>query len=184
MAAQSPVMAAVKRHADAGGLVLGVCNGFQILCESGLLPGALRRNVGLRFLSQDVHLRVERDDLPWTGRLAKGQVLRMPIAHGEGNYYDAEAKLDALEKNGQVVFRYCSPQGEVDADDPVSNPNGSARAIAGICNKRGNVMALMPHPERCSEAVLGNQDGLGFFRSIVEAMAGEAAGHRRAGGAR
>jgi phosphoribosylformylglycinamidine synthase len=185
MAAQSPIMAAVKRHAEAGGLVLGICNGFQILCEAGLLPGALHRNVSLRFLSQDVHLRVERNDMPWTQRLQKGQVLRVPIGHGEGCYYDTAAKLDTLEKNGQVVFRYCSPGGEVDAAIPGWNPNGSMRAIAGVCSKNGNVLGLMPHPERCSEAVLGNQDGLGFFRSIVDAMAGESAGgRRRAGGAR
>jgi len=182
MAAQSPIMAAVKRHAEAGGLVLGICNGFQILCESGLLPGALRRNVGLRFLNQDVHLRTERDDLPYTQRLRRGQVLRMPIAHGDGAYFDLAPRLDALEKNGQVVFRYSSPDGDVDAASAVSNPNGSERAIAGICSKDGNVMALMPHPERCAEAVLGNQDGLEIFRSLVES-AGDARRARRAGGA-
>ncbi len=188
MAAQSPIMAAVKRHADAGGLVLGICNGFQILCESGLLPGALLRNAGLRFLSRDVHLRVERDDLPFTNRLRRGQVLRMPIAHGDGLYFDGADKLDALEKNGQVVFRYCSPEGKVDAADAGqdaasdSNPNGSQRAIAGIANRAGNVMALMPHPERCAEALAGNEDGAELFRSLAEAAVGS--GRRRAGAAR
>src|SRR5581483_11056015 len=170
MAAQSPIMAAVRRHADAGGLLVGICNGFQILCESGLLPGVLRRNVGLRFLGQDVYVRVERTDLPWTQRMKRGQVLRMPIGHGEGAYFDLPAKLDALEKNGQVLFRYCSPEGEVDAQSERWNPNGSERAIAGVCNPHGNVMGLMPHPERCSEAVLGNRDGLELFRSLVDAL--------------
>jgi phosphoribosylformylglycinamidine synthase subunit PurQ / glutaminase len=182
MAARSPIMTAVKRHADSGGLVLGICNGFQILCEAGLLPGALRRNSGLRFLSREVHLRVERDDLPFTQRLRRGQVLRMPIAHGDGCYYDREDRLDALEKAGQVVFRYSTPEGKVQPADEGSNPNGSLRAIAGIVNRAGNVMALMPHPERCSEAALGNEDGVDFFRSLVESMV--ASGRRRAGSAR
>ena len=188
MAAQSPIVAAVKRHADAGGLVLGICNGFQILCEAGLLPGALRRNAGLRFLSQDVHLRVERDDLPFTQRLRRGQVLRMPIAHGDGCYFDRADKLDALEKNGQVVLRYASPEGKVDAGDDAANPrsganpNGSLRSIAGIANRAGNVMALMPHPERCAEALAGNEDGAELFRSLAEAAV--AGGRRRAGSAR
>jgi phosphoribosylformylglycinamidine synthase len=182
MAAHSPILRAVRGHAEAGGLVLGICNGFQILCESGLLPGVLRRNAGLRFLSRDVHLRVERDDLPLTHRLRRGQVLRMPIAHGDGCYHDKPERLDALEKGGQVIFRYCSPEGRVDADDAETNPNGSLRAIAGVCNRGGNVMALMPHPERCAEAVLGNEDGLAFLRSVAESMAG--ARPRRAGAAR
>jgi len=181
MAAQSPIMGAVRRHADAGGLVLGICNGFQILCESGLLPGVLRRNVGLRFLSREVHLRVERDDLPFSQRLRRGQVLRMPIAHGEGCYYDREDRLEGLEKAGQVVFRYCSPEGKVDAANSEWNPNGSSRAIAGIVNRTGNVMALMPHPERCSEAILGNEDGVEVLRSIAEAAVGAG---RRMGSAR
>jgi phosphoribosylformylglycinamidine synthase len=179
MAAQSPIMAAVKKHAEAGGLVLGLCNGFQIVCEAGLLPGVLQRNVGLRFLSQDVYLRVERDDLPFTNRYKRRQVIRVPIAHGEGCYFDREDKLDALEKNGQVVFRYCSPTGDVDAANPEWNPNGSLRSIAGIVNKGGNVMALMPHPERCSEPLVGNTDGADMFRSLAESMVGS---RRRAGG--
>jgi phosphoribosylformylglycinamidine synthase len=183
MAAQSPIMGAVKRHADGGGLVLGVCNGFQILCEAGLLPGALRRNVGLRFLSREVHLRVERDDLPLTGRFRRGQVLRMPIAHGEGFYYDRDDRLDALEKAGQVVFRYSSPEGKVDPANTEWNPNGSLRAIAGIANRAGNVMALMPHPERCAEPLAGNVEGAELFRSIADSAV-TSARPRRAGSAR
>ena len=183
MAAQSPIMGAVKRHADAGGLVLGVCNGFQILCEAGLLPGVLRRNVGLRFLSREVHLRVERDDLPFTSRFRRGQVVRMPIAHGEGFYYDRDDRLDALEKGGQVVFRYSSPEGKVDVADLESNPNGSLRAIAGIANRAGNVMALMPHPERCAEPLAGNVEGADLFRSIADSAVATAR-PRRAGSAR
>jgi phosphoribosylformylglycinamidine synthase I len=166
LASLSPLMAAVKRHAEAGGLVLGICNGFQVLLEAGLLPGAMRRNASLRFQCKDVHLKVERTDLPFTRKLRAGQVLRMPIAHAEGNYEDAPEKLDALEAAGQVVFRYCTPDGAV---PPEANPNGAARNIAGICNARGNVLGLMPHPERCSEPILGNTDGLALFASAVEA---------------
>ena len=168
----SPVMQEVKRFADAGGPVLGICNGFQVLLEAGLLPGAMRRNESLRFLSREVHLRVERADLPFTWKLRAGQVLRMPIAHGEGNYEDAPAKLDALEANRQVVFRYVTPEGERADDDPRWNPNGAARAIAGVCNAGGNVLGLMPHPERCSEPILGNTDGLALLASAVGAGSG------------
>ena len=171
LAALSPVMAAVKRHAERGGLVLGVCNGFQVLVEAGLLPGALRRNASLRFLHRDVHLRVERDDLPFTRALTKGDVLRLPIAHGDGDYQDFPAALDALEAAGQVVFRYVSPSGEVDPANPEWNPNGSARAIAGVTNSRGNVLGMMPHPERAIEAMLGNTDGLDLLRGTVDWMA-------------
>jgi phosphoribosylformylglycinamidine synthase subunit PurQ / glutaminase len=166
LAALSPVMAAVKRHAEAGGLVLGICNGFQVLLETKLLPGAMRRNANLRFQCKDVHVRVERADLPFTHTLREGQVLRLPIAHAEGNYEDAPAALDRLEAERRVVFRYCTPAGEV---TPEANPNGAARNIAGICNAAGNVVGLMPHPERCSESVLGNTDGLGVFASAVAA---------------
>jgi phosphoribosylformylglycinamidine synthase subunit PurQ / glutaminase len=166
MAALSPVMGAVRRHAEAGGLVLGICNGFQVLLEAGLLPGAMRRNASLRFQCKDVHLKVERDDLPFTRKL-RVEVLRMPIAHAEGNYEDAPEKLDALEAAGQVVFRYCTADGAV---TPEANPNGAARNIAGITNAQGNVLGLMPHPERCSEAVLGNTDGLALFASAVEVL--------------
>jgi len=165
LAALSPVMAAVKRHAEAGGLVLGVCNGFQVLLEAGMLPGAMRRNENLRFQCRDVYLRVERDDLAFTRRYQRGQVLRMPIAHAEGNYEDTEAALDRLEAANQVVLRYVAPDGSI---DPEWNPNGAARNIAGICNAGGNVLGMMPHPERCAAELLGNTDGLGLFQSLVE----------------
>ena len=169
MAALSPVMGAVKRHAEAGGLVLGICNGFQVLLEAKLIPGAMRRNQSLRFLCRDVHLRVERTDLPFTWKFHAGQVLRVPIAHGEGNYEDSAEHLDALEANRQVVFRYVTPEGARADADPQWNPNGAARAIAGICNAGGNVLGMMPHPERCSEPILGNTDGLTLLASAVEA---------------
>jgi phosphoribosylformylglycinamidine synthase I len=183
LAALSPVMGAVKRHAAAGGLVLGVCNGFQVLLESGLLPGAMRRNRRLRFECRDVFLRVERDDLPFTSKLRRGQVLRMPIAHGEGNYEDTPEALDALERNGQVVFRYAAPDGTPAAQDSERwNPNGSARAIAGVANREGNVLGLMPHPERSSEEMMGNTDGLLLFQSALESgsrvLAGAQEGRR------
>ncbi|HVT60893.1 MAG TPA: phosphoribosylformylglycinamidine synthase subunit PurQ [Thermoanaerobaculia bacterium] len=165
MAALSPVMAAVKRHAAAGGLVLGICNGFQVLLEAGLLPGAMRRNASLRFECRDVYLKVERADLPFTRRWRPGQVVRMPIAHAEGNYEDAPERLDALEAARQVVLRYCAPDGSPPA--AVWNPNGAARAIAAICNPDGNVLGLMPHPERCSEEILGNTDGLAIFAGAL-----------------
>jgi len=169
LASLSPVMGAVKRHAAAGGLVLGICNGFQILLEAGLLPGAMRRNQNLRFLCRDVHLRVERTDLPFTWKLREGQVLRLPIAHAEGNYEDAPERLDALEAGRQVVFRYVTPEGARADSDPQWNPNGAAHGIAGICNAAGNVLGLMPHPERCSEPILANTDGLLLLASAVEA---------------
>ncbi len=164
MAAHSPIMAAVRRHAEAGGRVLGICNGFQMLLETGLLPGAMRRNRDLRFLSVDVHLRVERDDLTWCSSYRRGDVLRMPIAHAEGNYVDTGEALDELERRGQVVFRYVDAAGR---REPAANLNGSERAIAGICNAGGNVLGLMPHPERCAEEMLGNRDGLGLLAGAV-----------------
>jgi phosphoribosylformylglycinamidine synthase len=169
LAALSPVMGAVKRHAEAGGRVLGICNGFQVLLEAGLLPGAMRRNQNLRFLCREVHLQVERADLPFTWKLEPGQVLRIPIAHAEGNYEDAPERLDALEANRQVVFRYVTPEGARADGDPRANPNGAARAIAGICNAGGNVLGMMPHPERCAEQILGNTDGLAVLASAVAA---------------
>jgi len=169
MAALSPVLAAVKEHAGKGGKVLGICNGFQVLTEAHLLPGALRRNRGLRFECRDVHLRVERADTVFTSAYSEGQVVRMPIAHGEGNYEHTAAELDRIEAAGQVVFRYVSPAGE---PDDAWNPNGSARAIAGLANEAGNVLGLMPHPERCAEEVLGNVDGLALFESVVGVAAG------------
>jgi phosphoribosylformylglycinamidine synthase subunit PurQ / glutaminase len=164
LAAQSPVMAAVRRHAEAGGLVLGICNGFQVLLEAGLLPGAMRRNQRLRFESRDVYLRVERTDVPFLGGYRAAQVVRMPIAHAEGNYEDSPTALDRLEASRQVVLRYVSPAGAL---DPAWNFNGSARAIAGVVNATGTVMGLMPHPERCAEELLGNTDGLALFAGLI-----------------
>ncbi|MCH7638999.1 MAG: phosphoribosylformylglycinamidine synthase subunit PurQ [Bacteroidetes bacterium] len=162
----SPVMKDVIRFANDGGLVLGVCNGFQVLCEAGLLPGALMRNASLRFVCKDVHLRVENNATPFTSEAGTGQVLNIPIAHGEGNYTAHEATLDELESENRVVFRYCDADSNV---TPESNPNGSARNIAGIINAGGNVMGMMPHPERCVESILGNgsEDGAVIFRSLI-----------------
>jgi len=162
----APIMEPIRRHADAGGLVIGICNGFQVLTEVGLLPGALMRNQHLRFLGRDVHIRVEETDTPFTSEFTRGQIFRAPIAHGEGNYYADEETLDALERNGQVIFRYCDKEGRLTSE---ANPNGSARSIAGICNRARNVVGLMPHPERCSESLLGNADGLLIFKSIASA---------------
>jgi len=164
----APVMTSIRRHADAGGLVLGICNGFQVLTEVGLLPGALMRNQHLRFLSRDVLLRTEETDTPFTNELTKGQILRAPIAHGEGNYFADEETLDELERHRQVIFRYCDDEGRLTAE---ANPNGSARSIAGICNRARNVLGLMPHPERCAESILGNAQGLALFRSIASSFA-------------
>ena len=160
----APVMGAIRTHAEQGGLVLGICNGFQVLTEAGLLPGALMRNEHLRFLSRDVHLRTEETDTPFTAEMAAGQIMRAPIAHGEGNYYASDEVLDELERNRQVIFRYCDSAGRITGE---ANPNGSARNIAGICNKRRNVLGLMPHPERASESIIGNSDGLAMFKSIA-----------------
>ena len=162
----SPVMQAVARHADAGRPVIGICNGFQILCEAGLLPGALMRNESLQFRCQDVHLRVETTASPFTRLCERGQVLRLTIAHGEGRYYADAATLDELEASGRVAFRYCTPDGKITAE---ANPNGSLRNIAGIVNGRGNVLGMMPHPERAGEALLGGSDGLVLWRSVIEA---------------
>lgn len=161
----APIMEPIKRHAAEGGLVLGICNGFQVLTEVGLLPGALMRNRHLRFICRDVLVRAETTSTPFTSTLEPGQILKMPIAHGEGNYIADEATLDSLESNGQVVFRYCDSEGRT-IDE--ANPNGSARNIAGICNPGRNVFGLMPHPERCSESILGNSDGIQVFQSIVK----------------
>ena len=163
IASLAPIMKAVHRHAGEGGWVLGICNGFQILCEAGLLPGALLRNRGLQFLHQRVHLRVERNDLPFTASLSHGQLLEMPIAHGEGNYTCDEETLALLHTNRQIVFKYAHPSGEV---NDTSAANGSLEQIAGIVNSSGNVLGLMPHPERACEASLGMMDGLGIFQSL------------------
>ncbi|MGH9534573.1 MAG: phosphoribosylformylglycinamidine synthase subunit PurQ [Terriglobales bacterium] len=164
----SPIMASVRRFAAEGGPVLGICNGFQILCECGLLPGALLRNAGLRFVSRPVWLRVETTDTPFTRACAPGQVLRMPVAHGEGNYVAEPGTLAALEREQRVVFRYADASG---AATTAANPNGSQANIAGICNRERNVVALMPHPERALEAALGSADGLGLFQSLALAPA-------------
>ena len=164
LAALSPVMSSVGEHAAAGGLVLGICNGFQILLEAGLLPGAMRRNEGLRFECRDVYLRVERDDLPFTAGYRRGQIVRMPIAHAEGRYAAAVGGLGALEESGQILFRYVSPAGDLDPD---WNVNGSEGAVAGVINREGNVLGMMPHPERCAEELLGNLDGLALFEGLL-----------------
>ena len=163
----SPVMGAVKEFARAGGLVLGICNGFQILLEAGLLPGAMLRNRSLNFICKDVHVRVENAATPFTGRCEPGQVLKLPIAHADGNYYTDPVTLAGLQANAQVVFRYCAADGRV---TPEANPNGSLDNIAGIRNAAGNVLGLMPHPERASEDLLGNEDGKLIFLSMLEAM--------------
>ncbi len=164
----SPVMGAVKAFAERGGLVLGICNGFQILVEAHLLPGALLRNDSLEFRCQWTHLRVENVTTPFTRLCHPGQVLRVPVSHGEGNYFADGATLDALEANHQVLFRYCEPDGAI---TPAANPNGSRRNIAGIVSAAGNVAALMPHPERCGEALLGGEDGRLIFGSLVANLA-------------
>ena len=168
IAAHSPIRREVKAFAAEGGPVAGVCNGFQILCESGLLPGALVRNRTLKFRSRPVHLLVERNDTAFTTAYAVGQVLEVPIAHGEGCYFAEPDLLDELEANGQVVFRYCTPDGLV---APAANPNGSARNIGGIINAAGNVLGMMPHPERAVDPRLGPTDGLGLFRSLAAHLA-------------
>ena len=164
----APIMESVRKHADEGGLVIGICNGFQVLTETGMLPGALMRNQHLRFLCRDVHLRVESTATPFTASLSKGDVLTMPSAHGEGNYFADAETLDRLEANDQVVFRYTELDGSL---SDAANPNGSARAIAGICNEQRNVLGLMPHPERNAEQVLGSGDGIRIFQSIAQKMA-------------
>ncbi len=168
----SPVMRAVEKFARAGGLVLGICNGFQILCEAGLLPGVLQRNAGLRFICRQVHIRVETTDTPFTAAARLGQVLEIPIAHGEGNYFCDEVTLAELEHNKQIVFRYTTADG---SEEPSANPNGSLANIAGICNRGRNVLGLMPHPERAVEAALGSDDGLVIFRSLIESFARQTA---------
>ncbi|MGB2643120.1 MAG: phosphoribosylformylglycinamidine synthase subunit PurQ [Candidatus Acidiferrum sp.] len=167
----SPVMKSVEKFANGGGMVLGICNGFQILLEAGLLPGAMMRNSGLRFICRHVHIRVEQTDTPFTNAAKQGQILKVPIAHSDGNYNCDERTLAELEKNHQVVFRYTTPDG---SNDAAGNPNGSMNSIAGICNRERNVAGLMPHPERAVEQALGSCDGLIVFRSMVEALAGTA----------
>ena len=163
----SPVMTAVAEFARGGGPVLGICNGFQILLEAGMLPGAMLRNRDLKFHCEYVGVRVEQTDTPFTSRALAGQVLRIPIAHGEGNYFAEPDVIARLDANGQIVFRYTDPDGHV---TQAANPNGSAAAIAGLCNEARNVVGLMPHPERACEAALGSGDGLILFESVVQAL--------------
>ena len=163
----SPVMRSVVEFANNGGLVLGICNGFQILCESGLLPGALLRNRDLKFICEHVHIKVEQTGTLFTSAYSAGQVLSAPIAHGEGNYFCDDATLNELESEGRVIFRYCDADGQVTDE---SNPNGSLKNIAGICNRERNVMGLMPHPERVAESLLGCKDGRAMFLSMADAL--------------
>jgi phosphoribosylformylglycinamidine synthase I len=163
----SPVMKSVEKFASSGGMLLGICNGFQILLEAGLLPGAMMRNSGLRYICRHVHIRVEQTDTPFTNAAQPGQILKVPIAHNDGNYTCDETTLANLEKNRQVIFRYTTPNG---ADDAAGNPNGSKNNIAGICNRQRNVAGLMPHPERAVESALGSDDGLVIFKSMIEAL--------------
>ena len=167
IAARAPIMEAVRAHAADGGLLLGVCNGFQILCEAGLLPGVLMRNKALKFISRDVFLRVERSDSPFTRGYDAGQVIRVPVAHGEGNYVADAETVVRLEDEGRVLFRYAAPDGSL---DPAWNLNGATNAIAGIVSARGNVLGMMPHPENHVEPEMGCTDGRGLFAGLVEAL--------------
>ena len=161
----SRIMPAIKDFAESGGRVIGICNGFQILCEVGLLPGTLMRNDHLQYRCQWTHLRVERADTQFSAECTPAQVLRIPISHGEGNYFADPTTLEELEDRGQVVFRYCTPSGEI---TPESNPNGSSHNVAGITNREGNVLGMMPHPERCCEEIMGGADGRLIFESITK----------------
>jgi phosphoribosylformylglycinamidine synthase len=171
LASFSPVISSVKEFAARGRLVLGICNGFQILCESGLLPGALIRNRDLHFRCEHIHVRVETADTPFTNQLPKGDVLRLPIAHAEGNYVCDDATLDELRREDRIVFRYTNAAGETTAE---ANPNGARDAIAGICSRERNVLGLMPHPERACEDLLGSSDGRHIFRSLAATLAARA----------
>jgi len=166
----SPIMTSVKEFADNGGFVMGICNGFQILCESGLLDGALLRNNNQLFICQNQYLSVESTDSVITNAFQKGKAYKFPIAHAEGRFYADEATLDRLEANDQVLFRYCDAEGNIGGD---ANPNGSMRDIAGICNENRNVFGMMPHPERAADPKLANTDGIGLFESILSALAGK-----------
>lgn len=160
----SPIMSAVVDYARQGGMVIGICNGFQILLEVGLLPGAMLRNRSLKFICDTVNLKVRQANTPFSNKLEEGQIIQVPIAHGEGNYYCDEKTLQELNDNKQIIFTYCGPEGEESLE---YNPNGSLANIAGICNEKGNVLGMMPHPERCSEAVLGGTDGYKIFASML-----------------
>ncbi len=165
IAARSPVMGAVVDFAAGGGPVLGICNGFQVLTEAGLLPGALYRNSHLQFRCLETYVRIESSSIPFTGAAETGKVLKMPVAHGDGNYYLPEEKRLELEENGQIIFRYCDFEGNIVRE---ANPNGSVDSIAGVCNRAGNVLGMMPHPERAGEKILGSEDGLVIFNSLLE----------------
>ncbi|MEN3027787.1 MAG: phosphoribosylformylglycinamidine synthase I [Aquificaceae bacterium] len=164
LASRTPLGGALQDFAQKGGLILGICNGFQILTELHLLPGALLRNENMSFLCMDVYLRVENNQLPFTRRFEKGEVIKMPVAHGEGRYYVPEEELLKMEERGQIVLRYCDEEGKVDRS---SNPNGSIGNIAGVCNEEGNVFGLMPHPERACEDLLGYRDGILLWHSLI-----------------
>lgn len=164
IAAQSPIVASIVNFAEKGGLVIGICNGFQVLCEARLLPGALMRNRGLTFVCRDTCVCVENSDTPYTSKYRKGEVVKIPIAHMDGCYYADNDTLKSLNEGGQVVFRYCAEDGDVTVE---ANPNGSAENIAGICNKGRNVLGMMPHPERCSEGLFGGTSGRRLFESVI-----------------
>ena len=163
----APIMQELGKFAASGGLVIGICNGFQILCEAGLLPGALMRNAGLKYICKQVYLRVENANTPFTNSCSKGEVLQIPVGHMEGNYYCDPQTLASLKKQDRVVFRYCTPDGQV---TPEANPNGSLDNLAGICNEGRNVLGMMPHPDRSSEALLGSSDGAKIFKSMAAAL--------------
>ena len=163
----APIMQEVAGFAASGGLVIGICNGFQILCETGMLPGALMRNAGLKYVCKQIYLRVENADTPFTNACSKGEVLQIPIGHMEGNYYCDPQTLNLLKEQDRIVFRYCTPDGQITRE---SNPNGSLENIAGICNKGRNVLGMMPHPDRSSEKLLGSSDGARIFASMAAAL--------------
>jgi len=169
MAALSPIMTSIKEFAEAGGIILGICNGFQILLEAKLLSGAMLINDSLKFVCDYVYLRIENNETPFTCLCEKGEVLKIPIAHYQGNYYNTNDELNSLIKNKQIIFRYCNKEGEVSQE---ANPNGSILNIAGIINSQGNILVMMPHPERCSEEILGSSDGLKIFQSIRKWLRG------------